>query len=294
MTPAKRILNVTQGNTVCARAMLADRPLARMRGLLGRRQLPVGEGLLLTPAPSIHTAFMRFAIDAVFIGRDLRVLRTVERMGPWRAAFQRRAQSVLELPPGQVARTGLQVGDQLRLEDAQAQQQTRLASVEPAQASVEPVIARRKLAGADQPEQTQSHTHRVDSAMRVMVLSPDRRFREVTCLLLARRGCLVSTGEGAGTLAERIDRDRTDVVVIDAGRSLAAAARMAAAVDAHSRPVGVVVVRDESQSALTRLPTILKWGSFETLFSAIAEAHAGHEHFHALQGACPPEQSGPS
>lgn len=305
MTSSKRISNVTKGGTVCAKTMLADRPLTRMRGLLGRSQLPIGEGLLLTPAPSIHTAFMRFAIDAVFLDRDLRVLKTVEGMGPWRAAFQRRARSVLELPAGQVAQMRLRVGDQLRLEDGRLEE----APLEDAQGAVPahralslqsagsegpgPVLVEPTSAIAVEPILAHRRTSAADGAMRVMVLSTDRRFREVACLLLTRRGCAVSTGEGPGTLAERIDREGADVVVIDAARSLAGAVRVAAAMEAHSHPVGVVVVRDESQSTLSRLPTVVKWGSFETLFAAVQDAYQGRERYHALRGAGSPQEGGP-
>ena len=63
------------GTVVCERCLLAETPLARLRGLLGRRGLDAGEGLLLKPAGSIHTAFMRFAIDAVFLDGSDRVLK---------------------------------------------------------------------------------------------------------------------------------------------------------------------------------------------------------------------------
>jgi DNA-binding NtrC family response regulator len=109
--------------------------------------------------------------------------------------------------------------------------------------------------------------------MHVMVLSTDRRFREVASLLLERRGCTVSRGEGMGTLAERIDRDHTDVVIIDAGPSLAAAARMTAALEALSHQVGVVVVGDDTQNQLLKLQAITKWGSFDRLFEAVRQSH---------------------
>lgn len=117
MIRAVRILNASDRRTVCEQAVVADRPLARMRGLLGRAELPPGEGLLLMPAPSIHTAFMRFEIDALFLDRELRVLRVAPRLGPWRAAAKRRARSVLELASGEAERLGIQVGDQLAIAD---------------------------------------------------------------------------------------------------------------------------------------------------------------------------------
>jgi uncharacterized membrane protein (UPF0127 family) len=84
-----------------------------LRGLLGRRELPSGEGILLRPASSVHMAFMRFAIDAVFLDRDLRVLKIAADLKPWRAAGRRGAKAVLEIPAGEAARRGLSVGDHL-------------------------------------------------------------------------------------------------------------------------------------------------------------------------------------
>ncbi len=54
------------GSVVCKHCVIADSPWLRMKGLLGRRELPDGEGILLRPCASIHMFFMRFAIDAVF------------------------------------------------------------------------------------------------------------------------------------------------------------------------------------------------------------------------------------
>ncbi|HYU61837.1 MAG TPA: DUF192 domain-containing protein [Solirubrobacterales bacterium] len=84
-----------------------------MRGLLGRRQLPSGEGILLKPASSVHMAFMRFPIDAVFLDRELRVLKVASDLRPWRAAGSRGAKAVLEIPAGEAERRGVTVGDRL-------------------------------------------------------------------------------------------------------------------------------------------------------------------------------------
>jgi uncharacterized membrane protein (UPF0127 family) len=104
------------GDVVCERCLLAETSFARMRGLLGRSGLPSGEGILLRPASSIHTAFMRFPIDAVFLARDLTVLRVVRDLAPWRMASKVRAHSVLELPAGTCERRGVREGDRLTLE----------------------------------------------------------------------------------------------------------------------------------------------------------------------------------
>ena len=105
-----------EGRVVCERCTFARDPLRRMRGLLGRNGLAAGEGLLLQPAGSVHTFFMRFAIDVVFLDRERRVLRVVEGLRPWRAAAARGARTVLELGAGEAARVGLRQGDILAME----------------------------------------------------------------------------------------------------------------------------------------------------------------------------------
>jgi uncharacterized membrane protein (UPF0127 family) len=110
---AEIALRREDGSTVCERCVLADTALARMRGLLGRRELPSGEGILLRPASSVHMAFMRFPIDAVFLDRDLRVVKVATDLRPWRAAGSRAANAVLEIPAGEAARRRLSVGDRL-------------------------------------------------------------------------------------------------------------------------------------------------------------------------------------
>jgi uncharacterized membrane protein (UPF0127 family) len=110
-------VNNTSGGVVCERCRLADSPLRRMRGLLGRSELDGEEGVWLRPASSIHTLFMRFAIDAVFLDRDNRVVRVAGHLLPWRTAGARGARSVLELRAGECARRGVAVGDVLVLGD---------------------------------------------------------------------------------------------------------------------------------------------------------------------------------
>jgi len=114
--PSEVAIRTDNGGLVCAHCRVADRPLARMKGLLGRDGLGEDEGLLIRPGNSVHTAFMRFPIDVVFLDRDVAVLRVVPGLHPWRAASCRRARSVLELPAGACTRTGLRAGDRLRLE----------------------------------------------------------------------------------------------------------------------------------------------------------------------------------
>jgi uncharacterized protein len=86
-----------------------------MRGLLGRDGLRAGEGLLIRPTSAIHTFFMRFAIDVVFIDRAGVVQKVVSALRPWRFAGNRGARCALELRAGEAAALGIRPGDELRL-----------------------------------------------------------------------------------------------------------------------------------------------------------------------------------
>ncbi len=108
-------LRRSDGTLVCERCHLAFSAQARMKGLLGRKSLPAGEGVLLRPASLIQTMFMRFAIDAVFLDRDLRVVDVIPNLRPWGLAGRRGARAVLELPAGEASWRGIRRGERLVL-----------------------------------------------------------------------------------------------------------------------------------------------------------------------------------
>ena len=108
------VLKRSDGAVVCARCAIADGPLTRMRGLLGRSSLDPDEGMLFRPAGSIHMFFMRFPIDAVFCTKELEVLDVRRDLQPWRTAGRKGAKVVVELAPGAAA--GIEPGDRLVLE----------------------------------------------------------------------------------------------------------------------------------------------------------------------------------
>ena len=103
----------SDGAIACERCTVADRMLSRMKGLLGRKNLPTGEGILIRPAPSSHTLVMRFPIDVVFLSRQGEVLKIAEHVAPWRARSCRHSYAVLELAAGEAGRRGLAVGDRI-------------------------------------------------------------------------------------------------------------------------------------------------------------------------------------
>jgi uncharacterized membrane protein (UPF0127 family) len=112
-----RLVNRTRGALLAERVEVAAAMAERLRGLLGRTELARGSALAIAPCSAIHTFFMKFAIDAVFLDRSGRVVRALPALPPWRATrFHRRAAQVVELPAGTLERTGTREGDQLAFE----------------------------------------------------------------------------------------------------------------------------------------------------------------------------------
>ncbi|MEX2300979.1 MAG: DUF192 domain-containing protein [Bryobacterales bacterium] len=94
---------------------IADSAATRNRGLLKHDRLDDGEGLWIVPCEAIHTFWMRFAIDAVFLDKNKKVTKVVANLRPSRLALSWRARSVLELPAGMAARTRTEPGDQIEI-----------------------------------------------------------------------------------------------------------------------------------------------------------------------------------
>ena len=106
------LIHQASGVPVVEHLLVAETPGERMRGLLGRMELPRDTGLLLRPCRSIHMWFMRFPIDAAFLDADLRVLKLARNLRPWCMAFAPRGtQCVLETAAGVL--DSLAIGDRL-------------------------------------------------------------------------------------------------------------------------------------------------------------------------------------
>jgi uncharacterized membrane protein (UPF0127 family) len=118
--PRRRVRVVIEPDgRLIATATVADTALTRLVGLLGRASLAPGDGLVIEPCWSVHTCFMRFAIDVLFLDADGVVLRAVPALAPWRVASGGwKACRTVELPAGTIAREGLAAGVQIRLDSA--------------------------------------------------------------------------------------------------------------------------------------------------------------------------------
>ena len=111
-----RAINSKSGRLLASELFVAQTLWSRARGLLGRSGLGPGEGLLLRPCRGVHTFFMRFPIDVVFLDRSNRVLSTVQDLQPQRATrLLRHCSSVLELPAGSVLGSGTSPGDDIEI-----------------------------------------------------------------------------------------------------------------------------------------------------------------------------------
>lgn len=112
-----KAVNETKGCVLAERLMIANTLVKRLRGLLGRSSLSPEEGLLLAPCNAVHSCFMRFPFDAVFLDSDGCVVKVIHEMLPFRfSPVVRRAVAVLELSAGTVRMTGTQVGDRIRFD----------------------------------------------------------------------------------------------------------------------------------------------------------------------------------
>ena len=111
-----RLIHVRTGREI-ARLEVARTELQRMRGLLGRSGLPPGQGMLIERCWSIHTFFMKFALDVIFLDSDCEVRRVVRDLRAWRLASSLGARQVVELAAGALEGTDLAPGDALKIEE---------------------------------------------------------------------------------------------------------------------------------------------------------------------------------
>lgn len=107
------LVNERTGETIAANVELAVTRATRRKGLLGRASLDPAAALVLKPCFAVHTAFMQFPIDVVFVDREWTVRRIAERVGPWRMAACFGATAVVELAAG--VGHGIRIGDRLSL-----------------------------------------------------------------------------------------------------------------------------------------------------------------------------------
>jgi uncharacterized membrane protein (UPF0127 family)/CheY-like chemotaxis protein len=233
------------GRIVCDSVTVADGALRRMRGLLGRRSLRPGEGIVLRPAWSIHTAFMRFPIDVVFLDAEQVVMRVEHALPPFKAASSRGAREIVELAAGECERKGLVPGDRI-------------------------AWASRNVVNATAIESPALHA---DSRATVLVASADQRFVKLMRFLLGGRGFAVGDETVPVTLSGSLVEADVDAVLLDAGSSVGDGLRALNALRAQRPEIPVVLVADALAAQVPESVRVYdKWQETDEAIDALEQA----------------------
>jgi hypothetical protein len=244
----RKVPNLTlrreDGRVVAESVVVADSTGRRLRGLLGKKELPSGHGVLLRPAWSIHTAFMRFPIDVVFLDADQIVIKIVPNLQSFKTASCRGAREVVELRAGECERRGLALGDRVAW--------AARAADEAAPIPVADLEGERRGA--------------------VVLASADQRYLKLVRFLLDGKGIGVVASVPPQGAAEAAGGEAADVVVIDAG-AVTEGLRLAN-VTRSRRPEATVVLVGED--AVERGPAGMrvyeKWDDTDGVVAAIEDA----------------------
>ena len=110
------IVNLTRNTTIASHIEIAQNLWARMKGLLGARNLPPHNALIITHCRSIHMFFMKFSIDVIFCDRRNKVVGLCGELKPFcLSPVFFNASYAIELPPGSIAASKTQIGDQIKV-----------------------------------------------------------------------------------------------------------------------------------------------------------------------------------
>jgi uncharacterized membrane protein (UPF0127 family)/CheY-like chemotaxis protein len=233
------------GRIVCERVVVADRAHRRMRGLLGRKYLRQGEGMVLRPGWSIHTAFMRFPIDAVFLDADQVVIKIEHDVGPWRTVSCRGAREVVELPAGESHSRGLEVGDRV----AWASRSAADARVDRAPGTFD-----------DEDDEPRA---------RVLVASRDPRFLRLARFLLGGREFEVEELTSPERLPDAILDANVDIAILDGAETVADAFRTANATRARRPEIPVIIAADTAGKSPSGVRVFDRWNETEELLEDV-------------------------
>jgi uncharacterized protein len=117
---ADRVLirNLTRNTQIADRAEVAGTGVKRSRGLLGRKGLEPGEGMWIIPCEAVHTFFMQFPIDLIYLDRKHRIKKVRSNVVPWRFSACLSAHSIVELPAGTIQKSESEKGDLVEISPA--------------------------------------------------------------------------------------------------------------------------------------------------------------------------------
>jgi uncharacterized protein len=113
-----RLINQTKNIILAEDVFLAKTPLGRIKGLLGRKVFLSDQAIILDPCNSVHTFFMRFPIDIIFVDKDYKIIQILPELKPNKISrIYWNSRRVIELPVGRLNLTDTQAQDQLQLLD---------------------------------------------------------------------------------------------------------------------------------------------------------------------------------
>ena len=113
-----KIVNLTKNTVLAENAIVANTVFKRIKGLLGKKEINIGQALILKPCNSIHTLFMRFPIDVVFVEKRNRVVKIISCLKPWRlSGIYLTARLCIELPVDTIRSNLTSAGDTLSFID---------------------------------------------------------------------------------------------------------------------------------------------------------------------------------
>jgi uncharacterized membrane protein (UPF0127 family)/CheY-like chemotaxis protein len=237
------------GRIVCDSVIVADGTFRRLRGLLGRKALRADEGIVLRPAWSIHTAFMRFAIDVVFVDAEQVVMRIAPGLRPFKTASCRGAREVVELAAGECARRGLTPGDRVAWASRDVVNALAIKESSPLQ---------------------------VDRVGTVLVASADQRFVKLARFLLEGRGITIGAQTAPVSLAGSLADANVDAVLLDAGVSLGDGLRALNNARAQRPDVPFILVAEApGDRAPESVRVYDKWQETDAAMSALEQAITG-------------------
>jgi uncharacterized membrane protein (UPF0127 family)/CheY-like chemotaxis protein len=232
------------GRVICESVQVADSLGRRLVGLLGRKSLARDTGMMLRPSFSIHTAFMRFAIDVVFVDHNQTVIRIDPGLGPFRTASCRGAREVIELAAGECARRGLEVGDRI------AWAPRGVFEEGPTKETALPAATSRGS---------------------VLIASSDARFSKLARFLLQGKNVDVIDTVDPGELIEALD-DRARLVLLDIGDAMADGLRLANAVRSARPEVHLVLAGEQpDDNTFAGLRVYDRWNEVEQLIDAVID-----------------------
>ena len=236
------------GRVVAESVTVADSTTRRLRGLLGKGDLPSGHGILLRPAWSIHTAFMRFPIDVVFLDADQVVVKIVPRLPAFKTASCRGAREVVELRAGECDRRGLSLGDRVAW--------AARATVDDVPAAVGAELA-------------------ADRRGTVVLASKDQRYLKLVRFLLDGKGIDVVASVPPSGAADAAGGEAADVVVIDTGDTVGEGLRLANVTRARRPEATVVLVGEHAEDrAPAGMRIYEKWDDTDGVVAAVESALA--------------------